>query len=356
MNSWFQFLQQQGAQFHNDQLTGFGEQPGDFARLLSTTLLFPLEQWATIEVQNGALDNGAHKLLQGQLTCDLDKLSSDTALFGAHCTPKGRAVANFHLAQASDTAITLILPRDQLANSETSLNKYAPFFRVKLEAGNWHLLGLAGSMATQLCQQAMTEAPEKPGQCVHSEKGTAICLEENRLLLLIQPELCEATWKQLASDAKPVGPELWNLLDIRAGIGHIRATTSEEFIPQMLNMQASHGKDGAISFKKGCYTGQEVVARMHYLGKLKRQMYRLQVPTATLNIGDHCYLPDKPQSQGNIVSLAHSDNSTMELLAVLTEPAATSPKLAFGTDPDSAQQLSTTQLPLPYSLDTEDSE
>ncbi|MDM3869835.1 hypothetical protein QSV34_00565 [Porticoccus sp. W117] len=361
MDSWHHFLQQkglqpkglqqQGAQFDGDQLIGFGEQAADYPALLNTTLLFPLQHWATLTLQDGALENGSHKLLQGQLTCDLDKLASDSTLFGAHCTPKGRAVANFHLVQNNRGHITLILPVDQLESTTASLNKYAPFFRATLEAGSWSLLGLAGEQTRPLCENVLGIAPESPGQAVHCKQGTAICLEDNHLLLLVAPEHRQNIWEQLSNSATPAGPELWELLNIRAGIGHIRAATSEEFIPQMLNMQASHGKNGAISFKKGCYTGQEVVARMHYLGKLKRRMYRLQTQQTDIAIGDHCYLPDQTQSQGNVVNVARSDQGVTELLAVMTEKAAASEQLAFGTSADNAQPMAVSQLPLPYALE-----
>ncbi|MCV6604596.1 MAG: hypothetical protein OIF34_04775, partial [Porticoccaceae bacterium] len=271
---------------------------------------------------------------------------------GAHCTPKGRALANFHVLQDNSGLITLVLPRDQLENTTNGLNKYAPFFRVSLKNGPTRTVGLAGPRAQSLCQQVMGTTPQETGQVSHSERGSVLCLDQNRLLLLIAPEQLQAIREELAKDARSADPELWELMNIRAGVGYIRAATCEEFIPQMLNMQVSHGKNGAISFKKGCYTGQEVVARMHYLGKLKRRMYRLQIPHTEINTGDHCYLPGQPQSQGNIVSVARCDKDAMELLAVLTEKAAASEQLAIGANPDSAHPVAAKQLPLPYSLDS----
>ncbi|UTW45505.1 folate-binding protein YgfZ [bacterium SCSIO 12696] len=354
MNSWPQFLQQQGAIFENEGLLGFGEQPTDYPKLLDGNILAPLTELATLQLVDGALEHGSQKLLQGQVTCDIDKLSTEQSLFGAHCTPKGRAVANFQIVETNSGNVTLILPANQQATTTTSLGKYAPFFKVSLQQGQQCLLGLAGPQANGIAQQligATATAPQDTGHCVHTSEISILVLGQKRLLLIVNPQVIETAWQTVCDQAKPVGPELWRLLDIRAGIGHIQAATSEEFIPQMLNMQSSHGENGAISFKKGCYTGQEVVARMHYLGKLKRRMYRLQTHSPEVAIGDHCYLPDQTQSQGNVISVARSDQGTMELLAVLTEKAAASEQLAFGTSPDSTQPIAVSQLPLPYSLE-----
>ncbi|MGS2723218.1 CAF17-like 4Fe-4S cluster assembly/insertion protein YgfZ [Porticoccus sp. GXU_MW_L64] len=356
MDSWHQFLQQQGAHFDGERLLGFGEQLEHYAQLLTDTVVCPLTNWASVLVQDGALQGGSQKLLQGQLTCDLDKLGQQTTLFGAHCTPKGRAVANFYLLQQDNSQVTLVLPRDQINNTTSSLGKYAPFFRVTLTQGNHQLLALAGPQAQAQCAALFGSALQQPGQCAHSDYGQALCVAEHQMLLLLHPEHCETVWQTLVDNAKPAGPDLWELLTIQAGIGHIRAATCEEFIPQMLNMQASHGKNGAISFKKGCYTGQEVVARMHYLGKLKRRMYRLQThysqtQCANIAIGDHCYLPHQTQSQGRVVNSARCGQEKMELLVVLTEKAAASEQLAFGPSPDSAQPIAVSQLPLPYPLE-----
>ena len=353
MDSWQQFLQQQGAQFHNGQLTGFGEQPNQYADLLDSTVLFHLDNMTTMALRDGAVKGGSHKLLQGQVTCNLDDMTNNKHLFGAHCTPKGRAIANFYLFSTDSSQATLLLPKEQLVNVTNSLNKYAPFFRVSLQEGNTIVLALAGANAYALCQQAMGDAPRETGQCTHSAAGSALCIDTNRLLLLIDQNHSQTIWQQLQKDAHPAGPELWSLLDIRAGIGHIQAATSEEFIPQMLNMQAVYGTNSAINFKKGCYTGQEVIARMHYLGKLKRRMYRLQVSLGdnTITAGDLCYIAEKSQSQGNIVSIAPSGSATVELLAVLTDVAAASSQMAFGPQQDNAPLLDIEQLPLPYSLD-----
>jgi folate-binding protein YgfZ len=120
--------------------------------------------------------------------------------------------------------------------------------------------------------------------------------------------------------------------------------TSDVFIPQMLNLQALE----AISFKKGCYTGQEVVARMKYLGKLKRKMYRATIRGGELPIpGTACYLPGQEQSIGNVVKAVHADKESYELLLVITDAAAQANQLIFGHGDIQSIQYQ----PLPYDAD-----
>ena len=354
MKEWQQFLQQQGAQYRGNELLSFAETSADYPQLLAShTLLFALNHWGTLSLHDAALGDGSRKMLQGQLTCDVNTLTQQHSLYGAHCTPKGRAIANFQLLMNTDDSIDLIMPAEQLAATTESFRKFAPFFKTTLSTGSRRLLGLAGPMAAKLCETAIGSVPDTPQQSVHQQGNSAVMLGNNRYLLLIAAESAESIWQSLASTATPVGSELWTLLDIRAGIAQITAAIREQFVPQMLNMQASHGTGNAINFKKGCYTGQEVVARMHYLGKLKRRMYRLKVATPQLpENGQQCYISEgTSQSQGTIASIARCDNDAVELLAVLTEKVADNQQLLIGNTRESAQPGTVEFLPLPYSLD-----
>ena len=287
--------------------------------------------------------------MQGQLTCDLDKLAANHSISGAHCTPKGRAIANFRLLENADSSIDLIMPEQQLAATARSLGKYAPFFKVSVDTGNRHILGLAGPAAVQLCEMVIGVSPKAAYQAEHNRGNSAIQLDNSRCLLLLDPGQAEAAWDSLASNATPAGNPLWTLLDIRAGAGTVTAATREQFVPQMLNLQAI----GDISFKKGCYTGQEVVARMRYLGKLKKRMYRLHLAAATpATAGQNCYIAGKSQSQGVVVSASNCDEQNVEALVVLTSAAADSEQLLIGDNFEAAQPIAVEQLPLPYSLDT----
>jgi hypothetical protein len=132
---------------------------------------------------------------------------------------------------------------------------------------------------------------------------------------------------------------------VRAGIGQVFGETRELFIPQMINLQALDG----VSFKKGCYTGQEIVARMQYLGKLKRRLYRLSLPGAQLPaIGSEIFSPVHSSAVGEVVLAARAEDS-VELLAVLQQDAVADGRLSL----ESVEGPRMSLLDLPYSLDSE---
>ncbi|MEN0108666.1 MAG: folate-binding protein, partial [Pseudomonas sp.] len=137
----------------------------------------------------------------------------------------------------------------------------------------------------------------------------------------------------------------WLLAQVRAGIGQVLGPTRELFIPQMINLQAV----GGVSFKKGCYTGQEIVARMQYLGKLKRRLQRLSLADSELPaVASELFSPVHRSSVGEVVLAAQSETG-VELLAVLQEDAVVDGRIHLGSETGPALQL----LDLPYTLDSD---
>jgi folate-binding protein YgfZ len=342
MNNWQKFLEHNGATFAGKLLTDFGETREDYPSLLNQSLLFDLSTLGTVSLNGPGVD----KLLQGQVTCDMRNLSETNSLLGAQCTPKGRAITNFRAVKISAEQTVLILPSDQIDNQIQALAKYAPFFKVSVESAQeqWQLFGMFGNNCDQICHTLFGEAPKTVHQVLRTDSCLVCKISDQRFQILVKPDQSQCLWQQLSELLKPTGTPLWSLLTIRDGLADIIADTSATFIPQMLNLQAV----GAISFKKGCYTGQEIVARMHYLGKLKRHMYRLRISDQTLPAaGSDCYMPEKNQSIGNIVCAAAADQNCIELLAVLTEQGAESSQLKFGDSEAQTIDL----LSLPYSLE-----
>lgn len=343
MSNWLTFLQTQGALIENGVVTSFGEATGDYPDLLQHTSLMSLDNAGILKITGP----DASRFLQGQTTCDLQQISVSRSLPGAQCTPKGRMLNSFQLCQADNETLLLRMHRQLVDQTLSGLTKYAVFFKAELEnaSDQYRPLMLGGPEAATLISETYSIALPDIGSSAVTENGTVIsCIGQQQYQLLVPAEQAEARWQQLAAKAKPVGCAFSELLAIRAGIGEVRPDTAEMFIPQMLNLQARDG----ISFKKGCYTGQEVVARMKYLGKLKRRMYRLRIGgTISPAPGTPCYTPDSEQSVGNVVISAAADADHLELLAVLTETAAASPELRFGEN----SSVGIKQLPLPYSLE-----
>ena len=336
MNHWHHFLEQQGATVETaNNALSFAETPADYPSLSQQPTLTPLIHLGIISLQGA----DAKKFLQGQVTCDVDQLSFNHHLIGARCNPKGRALTSFYLIQVNDEHLLMVMDLSLVPSSIDELSKYAAFFKVELNDSSevYHCIGLSSKQSSNeiaLLKQATFIAN--------------VSLSNDRQLVIVSKEHAESTWECLQQQYKPVGTELWKLQDIQAGIAMIQLETTALFVPQMFNLQAIDG----ISFKKGCYTGQEVVARIKYLGKLKRRMYRLSLPIEVVSKqklptpGSSCQLPEQEQSIGNLVTAAHADENTDEILAVLTEEAAKSTTLLI----DERKYTNISYLPLPYEI------
>jgi folate-binding protein YgfZ len=160
-------------------------------------------------------------------------------------------------------------------------------------------------------------------------------------------------WPQLNAGQTLISAESWQLMVIRQGLGEVCAATSELFIPQMLNYHLT----GAISFTKGCYTGQEVIARMHYKGKLKRQLYRISLQGQPCKPGDDLFGPDSVQSIGKIVNCVAVCDDNSEALAVITSANVDADNVVFrptpaaaGADAEINRNIAVNILALPYTI------
>jgi tRNA-modifying protein YgfZ len=187
----------------------------------------------------------SERLLQGQLTCDVSKLNDQHWTLGACCTAKGRMVANFVIARRGNEFL-LRLPTEQAAALQAHLGKYAVFYKVNLQISDWQLSG------------AWPETAGAAWSANWQEDGVQLCWPDGRT--------------EIWGRALPAGITLdnprWQLADIEMGLVWVREATREHWIPQHVHWDIL----GGVNFRKGCYTGQEVVARVQYLGKSKRQL------------------------------------------------------------------------------------
>jgi folate-binding protein YgfZ len=232
---------------------------------------------------------GAAKLLQGQLTCDIDELSPGKSILGAQCNPQGRIISLFRIFIYRDQ-YHLLMPRELLPIAHAALKKYAVFFKA--------ILNDISDSLTYVGYQGASAEIKKNDDTLILEFA-----EENSRGIIINP----------ASPVKnfSLNPEEWKALDIAAGIPAIYPETSEKFLPHEINLQ----KINAISFTKGCYTGQEIIARMQYRGKLKNHMYRARVQTNTPpKHGDE--ITNATHPCGTIVDQVKIDDKTYELLVI----------------------------------------
>ena len=284
----------------------------------------------------------AGKFLQGQLTCNLNYLSDTQASLGARCTQKGRMQSSFRILLEGD-GVLMAMASELLEPQLADLKKYAVFSKSKLtdESAAWVRFGVDHGDAA--LKSLGLELPAETDQVVRNDGLIALRVSPDRAELWVSADQADAVKGKLSALLAEGDLSQWLLGQIRAGIGQVMPGTRELFIPQMLNLQAV----GGVSFKKGCYTGQEIVARMQYLGKLKRRLYRLQLDTRELpEPGTQLFSPSHGSSIGEVVLAAHGEQQ-IELLAVLQAEAAESGDIHVGALDGPALHL----LDLPYQLD-----
>ena len=284
----------------------------------------------------------AGKFLQGQLTCNLNYLDEHTASLGARCTQKGRMQSSFRILLQGDGCV-LAMARGLLEAQLADLKKYAVFSKSKLtdESDAWVRFGVQhgdGALnALGLDLPLDTDAVVRHGALI------AVRVSPARAELWAPAEQAENLATRLAEQLAQGSLDDWLLGQIRAGIGQVLEPTRELFIPQMLNLQAVVG----VSFKKGCYTGQEIVARMQYLGKLKRRLYHVQLAGPTRpEPGAALFSPVHGSAIGEI-ALAAPTAEGYEALAVLQDNAVEDGRILLGSLEGPALAL----LTLPYTLD-----
>ncbi|AGZ33834.1 MAG: YgfZ/GcvT domain-containing protein [Pseudomonas sp.] len=284
----------------------------------------------------------AGKFLQGQLTCNINYLSLEYASLGARCMVKGRMQSSFRILPEGNGYL-LAMASELLEAQMADLKKYAVFSKATLtdESAAWARFGLQGGNAA-LAALGLT-APTSIGATVRHQGLIALCVSADRIELWVPGEQADAVREVLAASLPEGSLNDWLLGQIRAGIGQVTGPTRELFIPQMINLQAVDG----VSFKKGCYTGQEIVARMQYLGKLKRRQYRLALDEQAVPApGTEIFSSTHGSSVGEVV-IAASDGPGCELLAVLSAEAVEDDNLHLG----SPEGPRLTLLDLPYTLD-----
>ncbi|MCL2022667.1 MAG: folate-binding protein [Betaproteobacteria bacterium] len=232
----------------------------------------------------GVAGADARTFLQGQLTNDLLNLPGGNAQLSAWCTAQGRVIANFllyarPLAEGAE-AIRLLLSASLLPDLPQRLGRYALRARVTFaaESGVFAHLGLSGATTeaarlTEILAAAdLPDMPNAPLAVSHKGDNSLLRLPDNDRLILTVPEArLDGIQHKLAQSMPLASTDLWRWLDVRHVLPWVSAATSEAFVPQMMNLE----KLGGVSFKKGCYSGQEVVARAHYLGQVKRRLYRV---------------------------------------------------------------------------------
>jgi len=341
---WKDFLADAGAEFDDGRVTTFGNPDRERRVTTSGNVFCDLSHLGMI----AAYGDDTAGFLQNQLTNDVRLVDATHSQLNAYCTPKGRMLALFRLFRRGDTWY-LRMPRSTLEPVLERLRKYVMMAKVTLEDGSGALvrLGVSGPDAVEELEKATGgKVPAENDAVANIGDYTVIRVPgiHPRFEVYGELESMKDLWERLNVHGAPVGASGWALLDILAGLPSVHAATVEAFVPQMANMELVNG----VSFKKGCYPGQEIVARMQYLGKLKRRMYRLHSEAAEPPPpGTDVFGKGRDEPVGKVVDAELHPDGGVELLAVLQIEAAEEAALHLGSPDGAAAQ----RQALPYPLE-----
>jgi folate-binding protein YgfZ len=305
--NWKNFLLSQNATFKSDTDITFPTIVDD-----NDKTIYPVAHLAVLTVSG----KDAAKLLQGQVTCDVNELTDTKSSLGALCNPKGRAITTFLLIKTSD-AFLVILPEELLETVKKRLQMYILRSAVTLTDSS-NQLCLMGLSVPAMLAEPLFNTTQQDNITVN------FSTTHHRYLVIADTDKAIALWSERVDNQqfKPTNSNQWRYLDILSGIPWLTAETSEEFIPQMLNLDQL----GGISYNKGCYTGQEIVARTHYLGKTKRVLFLAECESTTLPAPNSAIIDnstDTEHSIGKVLLAQHaqiaaeSAVTTVKMLIVL---------------------------------------
>ena len=291
---------------------------------LTMAQIAKLDDYGLLQVAGG----DARAFLHAQLTNDIEHLAADRARYAGWCTAKGRLLATFLVLPRADDFL-LQVARDLAPGVARRLSMFVLRAKVKLAeaSAEWTQYGLWGPQADPFLERLGLSVPRHPFGLGAARDSIAVRIEDARYLLLAAPSLQAAI-----EPNAPAGD--WALAEIRAGRPLIAQATQDQFVPQMVNLELA----GGVDFHKGCYPGQEIVARAQYRGVVKRRMVRLR--GAGLAPGQDLYSDDAPgQPSGTVVNAAADES-----LAVLQSSSIESGS-PIRARPDGA---ALERLPLPY--------
>lgn len=298
---------------------------GDLAAARDGLVLADLSHWGLIAFTG----EDAQNFLHGQVTNDLRGLAPEKAVFAGYCSAKGRMLATFLIFRRGGDLLVM-LPEAVRETIQKRLTMFILRSKAKArDAGaEWVRLGLAGPGAGAALAAVLGTVPGPGVMAVaHTDTAFAVRLGDERFDLFVSPAAAPELWQGLAAKARPVGAAAWDWVMVDAGIPAILPATQDQFVPQMANMIEL----GGVSFQKGCYPGQEIVARSQYLGTQKRRLYLAHVETEA-RPGEPVYAAAATdQAAGQVANAVPAPGGGYDLLAVLRIDAYEAGDVRLGT-------------------------
>jgi folate-binding protein YgfZ len=348
MTTWLNFLAGQGAQFSAPDSVGSVPQLLSFGtdnntHTATSNFVAPLPYLGLI----AASGDDAANFLHNQLTNDVEHLDTGAARLAAYCSPKGRMLASMLIWKTAD-AIMLQLPREIQAAVQKRLQMFVLRAKAKLvdATDNYVMLGLSGPAAASALMTWFPTLPLAIYDKVETAAGTLIrhpnAFEVPRYQWITTEAQAMEAWPTLTEILQPSPAAAWHLAEIDGGVPHITALTQEKFVPQMINFELI----GGVNFKKGCYPGQEIVARSQYLGKLKRRMLHAVVSASSAPAGTEIFSSDDPEQPCGMVVNAEAINQHEIACLVEIKLAAAESDVRLGSSDGPALSFQA----LPYAL------
>jgi len=287
----------------------------------------------------------ATTFLQGQFSNDINAVTSSNGQISSYCTPKGRMLAIFYICKRDDSYL-LLTSKDIAEEVMKRLQMYIMRSKVTIKLmDNALLIGVCNDSQAKILD-ALQLAPTETHYQV-SSNDSYMCMNipsvNTRYLIIGNQSTAEQLQQLNPADVYVYSESYWQWLDIIAGLPNITSNVQEAFVPQMANMELIDG----VSFSKGCYPGQEIVARLHYLGNANRRMFRIKVEQdEPINIGDDIYTQGSDQPIGKFMSVITEADKKYSGLAVLRIEAVKQNQLAIGSPSGNSAQI----MPLPYDV------
>lgn len=342
-NDWKIFLLNNGAKQDDDGLFLFDDTYCENVQSNNKNIICDLSHFSTVVIAG----EDATDFIQGQFTNDVSKIDGNSSQISGFCNNKGRMIANFRLFQHQQNYF-ISIRNDLVERSINHLQNYILRAQAAIQDISEQLihLGISGENADTLLSPFIDNLNTEVDSVSHNDNYIIIRVpgELPRYEIFCSIEHAKTLWESVGKKASIVNSACWNYLNIRNGLPFIDSHTSEAFVPQMANMELING----ISFEKGCYTGQEIVARTHFLGKQKRRTYRIKFVTDTQpKVGEQLATETSTENQytGTLVTLQPTAENEYEALAVIQIKAADEGKIKLKNTGEEV-----TLLDLPYSL------
>jgi tRNA-modifying protein YgfZ len=309
-SDWLAFLASRGASLEAGRVADFGEPAQELLAARDATILADLSHNALIAVTG----DEATAFLHAQFTNDVQLLPEGAAQWNGWCSAKGRLITTFLLLKRSGGYL-LMLPGELGPPVIKRLSMYVLRSKVKIADASveWVRMGFAGRTAGVFAARHFGHTPD-PMRSVEHEGAICVALDADRFVIFSPIDHAQRIWDLLAENASKAGADAWEWTSIRAGIPTIVAATQESFVPQMANFDLV----GGVSFKKGCYPGQEIVARTQYRGILKRRMALAHTASSARPAPGQRLFSTAfgDQAAGEIVNAAPAPGGGFDLLAV----------------------------------------